>query len=42
MAGSPRSNWPNIPCFESEPDALVGMIKADQIEPYGTLDKFVS
>ena len=29
-------------CFEAEPDALVGMIKAGQVEPYGTLDKFVS
>jgi len=42
MAESLRSNWPNIPCFESKPDASVGMIKTGQIEPYGTLDKFVS
>jgi len=29
--------------FEAEPiGGLVGMIKARQVEPYGTLDKFVS
>jgi len=30
-------------CFEIESaDALVGMIKARQLEPYSMLDKFVS
>jgi hypothetical protein len=30
-------------CFEVESaDTLVGMIKAGQLEAYGTLDKFVS